>query len=100
MKLRAKQTIYLAIGKNISICEVVGVYAHCTYLRCNNISWTVPTFQNRGFYGIGQRQQLTVLFLRNWWHYYPAMICEYLRIKYTKLCKKQPTSDPNAALRS
>lgn len=88
MKLKPKQTIYLAIGKNISACEVVGVYAHCTYLRCDNISWTVPAFESRGFYGIGQKQELVVLFLRQWWHYYPAIIIEILRIKASDIKTK------------
>ncbi len=83
MKLKPKSTIYLAIGKNISSCEVIGIYTHCTYLRSNNISWTLPEFENRGFYGRARRQNLVVLFLKKWWHYYPAMICEYFRNKIT-----------------
>lgn len=90
MKLKAKQTIYLALGKNISIAEVIAVYTHCTYLRCNGKSWTVPAFVSCGFYGKGKEQitELDLLFLRQWWHYYPAIITEHIRIKASDIKTK------------
>ena len=88
MKLKPKQTIYLAIGKNISACEVVGVYAHCTYLRCDNISWTVPAFESRGFYGIGQKQELVGFFFAN-----GGIITQPSLSRYSEL--KHPTSKQN-----
>lgn len=85
MKLKANQFIYIAQGENISICTVIGQYLHCTYVRCGINSRTLPVLISRGFYGVGYdtNSGTRTLFLRQWWHYYFAIICEYIRIKLT-----------------
>lgn len=84
MKIKTKQKLYIAQGENISVAEIIGIYTHCTYVRCGTRSTTVPTFINRRFYGVGYDESGNrTLFLKNWWHYYPATITENIRKKLT-----------------
>ena len=81
MILVENETIYIAQGKLLSLCKVLGVYTHCTYLSYGLKRMAIPPFISRGFYGISIEKKTgeTTLFLRKWWHYFPAKAAEYIR---------------------
>ncbi|MDR1459222.1 MAG: hypothetical protein LBI60_03305 [Bacteroidales bacterium] len=82
--MKTGDKIYLTVGNNISFCEVVGFLDYCTELKSGNFHIRAAKYHQGLFYGYGYNNGITKqarnLFLKKWWHYYPAIICERIRV--------------------
>jgi len=92
LSMKAGDKIYLATNNNLSFCEVIGFRSYCTELKGGNLHIRAARYNQGLFYGFGYDglvEQTRCLFLKKWWHYYPAVICEKIRLKMPcKLAKR------------
>jgi hypothetical protein len=90
--MKAGDKIYLAVGNSISFCEVVGFRDYCTELKSGDFPIIAARYYQGLFYGFGysgMTKRVRHLFLKKWWHYYPAVICERIRVNMPdKLAKR------------
>lgn len=78
--MKAGDKVYLVIGNRLTFCEIVGFRCYCTELK--NDKWRIRTAAyNQGlFYGFGYDAGTRCLFLKKWWHYPVAVMCEKIRL--------------------
>ncbi len=74
--------IYLAVNNIIITCKIVEFYSSFTALEANEKSIVASKFKKCLFYGYGYKDGKRYLFLKKLWHYYPAVVCEKIRLKF------------------
>ena len=83
--LKSNDSIILFIENHTAIdTRVLGFYSYGMSTPCGIIPFNQGLFYSAGYYSSGQR----VITVKKYWHFYPARICEWLRLKLPRKMSK------------
>lgn len=77
--MKSGDKIYWMVGDCITFCEVYKVASNHTLLLVNGKMIKTVKCRNGLFYGFNYSNGVRYLFLRKFWHFYPACVFEFVR---------------------